>query len=127
MYFYDLLKIENTISIKHQLLKYAAATVMCGCLFFLTGINFIIYGSDAQIISIVLEAAEENASDESSPEKPAEEKSSTGSVSIQEEYVHEVSLNHRLAAVDNPIQYQLLDDARLAIVHFELLSPPPNA
>lgn len=100
---------------------------MCSCLVFLTGINFIVYGSDAKSISMALQAAEENASDETSPEKPAEGKSSTGSVSIQEEYVHEISLIHNLASVDDPKQYRLLHDARLAIVHFELLSPPPNS
>ncbi len=73
-----------------------------------------------------MEAAEDNASDESSPEKPAEGKSSINSVSIQEEYVHEISFVSSLTLVDNPRQYRLLDAARLAIVHFELLSPPPN-
>jgi len=96
---------------------------MCSCLVFLTGINFIVYGNPSNSISIALEAA----SDETSPEKPGEGKSSTGSVSIQEEYVHEISLIHNLASVDDPRQYRLLDDARLAIVHFELLSPPPNS
>ncbi|MFZ1370635.1 MAG: hypothetical protein WAR78_09635 [Ferruginibacter sp.] len=121
------MKKKNNISYKTTLLKYTAALLMCGCLLFLTGINFIVYGADAKSISIALQAAENSASDESSPEKPAEGKSSTGTVNIQEEYVHEISLIHSLALVDDPKQYRLLDDARLAIVHFELLSPPPNS
>jgi len=121
------LKNKNTISLKAELLKYTAVVLMCSCLVFLTGINFIIYGSHAQSISIALEAAEDSALDDTSPEKPSEGKSSTGSISIQEEYVHEVNLIHGFASVDDPKQYRLLDDARLATVHFELLSPPPNA
>lgn len=99
---------------------------MCSCLLFLTGINFIVYSDYAKSSGIVLEAAEENASSETSPEKPAEGKSSTSSVNIQEEYVHEMGIVNNLAPVEDPKQYRLLDDAQLAIVHFELLSPPPN-
>ena len=99
---------------------------MCACLVFLTGINFIIYSGDAGNIEMVLDATEGNASDGTSSEKPAEGKSSTGSVNVQEEYVTEGSLIHGPSMVDDPMQYQLLDDATLPVVHFELLSPPPN-
>ncbi len=100
--------------------------MMCSCLLFLTGINFIVYGSHAKSISIALQLAGQNASDETSPEKPVEEKSSSGSVNLQEEYVHEFRLVHSLLTVDNTKQYHILDEAKLAIVHFELISPPPD-
>ena len=126
MYFYASLKNKNDISFKNELLRYVAAIVMCSCLLFLTGINFIVYSADTKTISIALDTSGDNTSDEIPSEKPVEEKSSTSSVSIQEEYVHEMHSLQNNAGADIALNYSLLDEAKLSIVHFELISPPPD-
>lgn len=75
---------------------------------------------------MVEQAAETGEPGNSTPEKPVEEKSSAGGISIQEEYVHELHLQQGFAAAENPLNYCLLDEAKLSIVHFELISPPPD-
>jgi hypothetical protein len=118
-------KKTNNISLKENLLKYTAALIMCSCMVFLTGINFIVYGSHAKTICITAATTEE-LPDESTPEKPVEEKPASNNVSIQEEYVHELHSLYNTVTVDNTLKYSLLDEARLTIVHFELVSPPPD-
>jgi hypothetical protein len=119
-------KKRDSILLKNRLLKMASALVMCACLLFLTGINFVVYDGHTKSISIALQSAQDDASDERSPEKPVDEKSAAGSVNIQEEYVHEPrSIYIRSLIVDSK-QYRLFDDASLAVVHFELISPPPD-
>lgn len=75
---------------------------------------------------MIEQPAETNEPGSNSPEKPVEEKSSTGGISIQEEYVHELHLQQGFAAAENPLKYSLIDEAKLSIVHFELVSPPPD-
>lgn len=98
---------------------------MSGCLLFLTGINFIVYETGRQLSMI--EQSDADMPEDETPGKPAEEKSSTGNQNnMQEEYVHELHLLKTYASAVNPTRYRLLDEARLAIVHFELISPPPD-
>lgn len=120
------LKNKLYIPEKAQLLKFTVALVMCGCLLLLTGVNFFIYGAGANNISITLPMADDNAPDENTPEKPVEEKSSTTSVNIQEDYLHECDLLHNMAAIGNSLKYSLPGTANLATVHFKLISPPPD-
>lgn len=75
---------------------------------------------------MVEQAADNSGSAENAPEKPVEEKSSAGSINIQEEYVHELHSHQAVVIAGNASKYCLLDEARLAIVHFDLTSPPPD-
>lgn len=99
---------------------------MCSCLLLLTGINFIVYDSHSKSISLALQATNNIAADETLPEKPIEEKSASGNLNIQEEYVHDMKLTHILSSIDDDRNYRLIDEANLATVHFELISPPPD-
>jgi len=114
---------SKTIQIKAKLVRFTTALLMCGCILFLTGINFFVY-SNSKPICLVEQTDADGPKDEA-PEKPVEEKSSNIS-NIQEEYVHELHLLQGFAATGNTLKYCLLDEARLTIVHFELISPPPD-
>ncbi|HAO47232.1 MAG TPA: hypothetical protein DCQ97_09915 [Chitinophagaceae bacterium] len=118
------MKAANTISTKAKLVRFVTAVLMCGCLLFLTGINFFVYGSGKQVC-MVEQQPDSDEPEEKAPEKPVEEKSSNTS-NIQEEYVHELHLQQGFAATGESLKYNLLDEAKLAIVHFELTSPPPD-
>ena len=104
------------------MLKIVSVLIMCACLSLLTGVNFFLYGQAATQHQM----AGHHNQDDRSAEKPVEQKSSNTNTSIQEEYVHEQHTFHGIAANYNLSNYCLLDAAKLAVVHFELISPPPD-
>ncbi|MBK7376780.1 MAG: hypothetical protein KTQ13_00925 [Ferruginibacter sp.] len=114
---------SRSIQTKAKLVRFTTAIFLCGCLLFLTGINFLVYGNSNTVC--MFEQADTGGPKDEAPEKPVEEKSS-GVSNMQEEYVHEQHLLRGLTAADNTFKYFLMDEARLAIVHFELISPPPD-
>ena len=125
LYFHNSLKRTKTIQTKTKLIRFATALLMSSCLLFLTGINFFVYGTGKQLS--MMEQSDAGMPEDEAPGKPAEEKSSAGNQNnMQEEYVHELHLLKTGASASNPLKYCLLDEARLAIVHFELISPPPD-
>lgn len=98
---------------------------MCACLLLLTGANFFVYNQSKQEVKIQ-QASKAGSQNERSAEKPSEQKTSSTNLSIQEEYVHDQHSLHAFPAVYHSSKYHLVDDAKLAIVHFELISPPPD-
>ncbi|HNU86897.1 MAG TPA: hypothetical protein PKJ94_01315 [Ferruginibacter sp.] len=119
------MKRTKTIQTKTKAIRFATALLMSGCLFFLTGINFFVYGTGKQ--PGMIEQSDAGLPEDEAPGKPAEEKSSAGNQgNMQEEYVHEFHPLKTGTSASNPLKYCLLDEARLAIVHFELISPPPD-
>lgn len=126
LYFHNSLKRTKTIHTKTKLVRFSTALLMSGCLLFMTGINFFVYGSGKQL-SMIEQSDTGCMPEDEAPGKPAEEKSSAGNQNnIQEEYVHELHLLKTGASAARPLKYCLLDEARLSIVHFELISPPPD-
>lgn len=73
-----------------------------------------------------MEQQSASGNDEKAPENPVEEKAGNSLSSIQEEYIHELHILQGMASTAEPLKYCLQDDARLAIVHFELVTPPPD-
>lgn len=61
------------------------------------------------------------------PSAPVEEKSSgSNSLGIQEEYLHEKHTLDEMGDVDKLVHIQAPHNEELQIVHYELLSPPPE-
>ena len=113
----------NIISIWQRALKIGTSLLMCFCLMFLTGVNFIVFPQQA-----VASTAASTNSKEKDPSAPVEEKASSNtSVSIQEEYLHELHSLDEFAATEKLLQHKQFPVEKLQKVHFELISPPPEA
>jgi len=117
------LKNKNNISFKQKLLKYTAALVMCGCLLFLTGVNFFVYGQAENKYSV------QQCDNNSSKGESSDGEGSSGyasNLTIEEEYVHESHVEHQLMLINKKTKYALLDEEKNYMVHFELIAPPPD-
>lgn len=119
------MKKSGKISIALRAVKLFSVGLMFSCLLLLTGINFIIYSSSHQI-------AWEKVTDNEKPCEdanpgPVEEKSANSNLNIQEEYVHEYHLQSNFLALDILNHHRIIEAGKLCIVHFELISPPPEA
>ena len=96
---------------------------MCCCLLLLTGANFFVYKNSDN------KAKVENCKNKSqNKETPCgEESSKTGSnLTIQEEYVHEFHLQQQVILQGKRMQYNLFGEEKYAMVHYDLISPPPD-
>lgn len=115
------LKKTGTISLQTSLGKYIAALIMCFTLFFLTGVNFFVYGNAQNNI-------EQCQKKSTAQDIPTGEKSSNigSNLNLQEEYVHEFHLPSAGIAAGNRAQYALHNESEYALVHFELIAPPPD-
>ena len=99
---------------------------MCFCLFFLTGVNFIVFPQ--QNISQKAALPKQDKGDDKDPSAPVEEKSSANnSLSVQEEYIHELHSLDEFSETKKLLHYKNTAVEKLQTVHFELLSPPPEA
>lgn len=93
---------------------------MSFCLFFLTGINFVVY-SPSFSCSAVMGASDEESS------TPVEEKSSSKTgVTVQEEYIHDHHYESKLDIAYRS-KHRIPSVEKLQIVHYELVSPPPKS
>lgn len=94
---------------------------MCCCLLLLTGANFFVYkNSDSK-------AKAENYKSPDKETPSGEESSKAGTnLTIQEEYVHEVHLQHLVVLQDKRMQYNLFSEEEYTMIHYELISPPPD-
>lgn len=102
----------------------AAALGMYLCLLLLTGMNFIIYAEGNQSV-LAKEATCPGAGDENIPEKPVEEKTSSG-MNISEELMHEYSHLPSCFLTPRIASYSTLHTEALSIGHYDLVSPPPD-
>jgi len=107
-----------------QLSKLLSVLLLSGCLLFLTGINFFIYtNSPGHEISSLFSGSD----DEEQPSTPVEEKAPSGTnTSIQEEFLHEKHSLHDITWLEVLTNHRIHDAGKLTIVHFELVSPPPD-
>ena len=104
--------------------KIAAVCLMMFCLTFLTCVNYFAYPStDVEEISSLVDNVGGNA--KPTPPNPTEEKSGN-SISILEEFIHESHFSFDLSWFDMNLLKMISDPDKLAKVHFELISPPPE-
>lgn len=103
-------------------LKMFSAGLLFSCMLLLTCSTFFIYTfcSSAEV-----EILSDLNNEEKIPSSP-EEKSSNN-ISIQEEYVHDTYHENDDLAFSNLTHHTIINTWKLSIVHFELLSPPPDA
>ncbi len=97
---------------------------MCFCLSFLTCINIVLYQANNGAIKVSLTPVPE---EETVPSGPVEEKApeKNSSTSIIEEFLgapHQVELSF----FNKSVLHKIHIAEKLQIVHFELLSPPPE-
>lgn len=94
--------------------------IMIVGLLFLTGSNFLIYSHQQEELVCQQDSQEAPT--------PVEEKSksSTGSINIQEEYLHEKHSFKELTWLNDLLRHRIMDAEKLQIVHYELVSPPPK-
>lgn len=109
---------------KRKLVLQAAALSMCLCLMLVTGMNFIIYAESNQSELARQTICTGNAA-ENMPEKPVEEKSAVG-MNIIEEIMHEISYLPSDFLFKGIASYFIPHTVALCMVHYDLLSPPPN-
>ncbi|WEK36601.1 MAG: hypothetical protein P0Y53_03730 [Candidatus Pseudobacter hemicellulosilyticus] len=99
-------------------------------LLWLTSINFFIYASADNTHKVVsLQGQGEEESPETFPCNPSgpDEKSPGNPVSLTEEYIHDAAHAEHPSWIDALFQHMIHEAEQLSIVHFELLSPPPEA
>jgi len=109
-----------------QSTKVIAALLMCFCLLFLTGVNFIVFPQQDSDTKVSL--TKKNKPNQKDPSAPVEEKaSSNNSLTVQEEYLHEGHLFDELPGAAILLHHKNTAVEKLQTVHFELISPPPEA
>lgn len=100
--------------------------LMC-LLLLLTTINFFIYSGEAkQYTEYSCVEANEEASSNPNPAGP-DEKSPGNPVSITEEYIHEGEDSVDPFWINALFRHKIHAAEQLNIVHFEIISPPPEA
>ncbi len=106
-----------------------AVTMMC-LLLLLTSINFFIYaGVKNDAPEVVLACGGDEDSSDTYPSSPAgpDEKSPGNAVSLTEEYIHDIEHVEDQFWINALFQHKIHEAEKLSIVHFERLSPPPEA
>ncbi len=98
--------------------------LMCFCLLFLTGVNFILYNSNFK--ADIAAVQNTNTTEDEPTPAPVEERSSA-SVNILEELLHENHFPKIIAYLDALSNHQVHEAAKLEVVHFQLISPPPDS
>lgn len=106
--------------------RISVALLMCFSLLFLTGVNFLVFPQHAVEKKIASTTTDKN--DDKDPSAPVEEKSSsTNSISVQEEYLHEKHSADEFLLLETLSHNKILATEKLQVVHFELVSPPPES
>ena len=103
------------------------AVVMMVLLTFLTSANYFVYLSgDAQVTSAFALNADEDA--EAFPGSPSgpDEKSPGAPVSFSEEYIHGHIEHSDFLLMNRLFTHLISASEKIELVHFELLSPPPE-
>jgi len=118
------MKKKSFIQPKRTLVLQAAALVIYFSLMLVSGVNFIIYAGSSQS-QLIKQALSTGNADENIPEKPVEEKTAI-SISISEELLHENSCLYSHFLTPITAAYFILHTESLSIVHYDLLSPPPD-
>jgi len=113
---------KNIISTESNALKMFSTGLLFSCLMLLTCTNFIIYTFGN---AVEVEFMSDFSGEEKMPATP-EEKSTNNSITIQEEYVHDTDYEIHNLAFNHRTHHTIIEASKLSIVHFELISPPPD-
>ncbi len=113
---------------KIPVFKSFLAAGMILLLLFLTSVNYFRF-SDKSLSSSAWVTDSQDAASASTdnPAGPDEKSPNTNAFSFTEEYIHE---NHHIINplwTNNIFLHQLHNAGKVSVVHFELLSPPPEA
>jgi hypothetical protein len=103
------------------------AGFMMFLLLFLTTANYFVSLSNDQDAGIALSSGQEEEA-ESFPGSPTgpDEKSPNGPVSISEEFLHGHDENSDFFLINRLFTHLIGESEKIELVHFELLSPPPE-
>jgi hypothetical protein len=93
------------------------------CLVVLTASNFFIY-PDIKFTTNTVFSSEE-VSDKTTPQIPAEEKSSENSISVHEDFLPEDTSTLSLIAATSLLP-NIINADKLQIIPYDLISPPPK-
>jgi hypothetical protein len=95
-------------------------------LLFLTSINFFVYSSGQEQAELVLNTGAEEDSSPCSPSGP-DEKPPANPISVNEEYLHGHDEISDPFLINKLFVHMVTASEKIELVHFELLSPPPEA
>jgi hypothetical protein len=109
--------------------KIISAVSMILLLAFLTCINQFLYGSTDKEPAAAAWNSDDSEPGPCYPNGPAgpDEKSPDAPVSINEEYIHEYHSAANPFWANALFEHMIHEADKLRVVHFEILSPPPNA
>jgi hypothetical protein len=116
------------IRTKHAVRVILSVVLMC-LLLVLTTINFFIYSGDAKVkVEYSCLESGEDCSTQGNP-NPAgpDEKSPGGPITITEEYIHEGEDSVDPYWINALFRHKIHEAEQLKLVHFEIISPPPEA
>lgn len=105
-------------------IKLLSVIVMSLCLILLTGINFVLYPQINNSITWNINSSGEICA-EDFPQVPTEEKSSENSTTIHEDFLHENDFDCWHVIPDG-LLHKLMSADKLQVIHYELISPPPD-
>ncbi|MFT3825880.1 MAG: hypothetical protein QM731_18315 [Chitinophagaceae bacterium] len=112
--------------LKNPFFKSFLAAGMILLLLFLTSVNYFRFPDRSKDASAwVTDSQDSNSND--NPAGPDEKSPSANAFSFTEEYIHE---NHHTINpfwTNNIFLHQIHTAGKVSVVHFELLSPPPEA
>ncbi len=116
---------SNYITEPVSAVKRLSVWLMILALVFLTSVNFFIYSSDS-VTSILIEVTD---GDLPSPTGPAEEKSGSGSSSLNilEEMIHEANFYSEMGWFNKVFLHKVAETQKIERVHYDRWSPPPEA
>ncbi len=97
-------------------------------LLLLTTINFFIFSAESSGANPYALLTGQEEQPEAFPGSPAgpDEKSPTGPVSVSEEYLHGHDDHARPLLPDESFTHLVAESEKIELIHFELLSPPPE-
>ena len=106
--------------------RFMSVMLMVFALLFLTTANYFVSAlADSAQVSLPEKSADSN---EDLPKAPnsTEEKTTSGSLSIIEEYLHKNHFDFDLFNSSERFLHQIAVSQKIELVHFKLLSPPPE-
>jgi hypothetical protein len=110
--------------------KLLSVCLMIFCLAFLTSINFFLYPSQDTVAASKMSSEQSSDTKKSNfpPSGPTEEKSSSsGSISIAEEILHENHPEFNFVISNHIYLHHIAEADNIEMFHPELVSPPPKA
>jgi hypothetical protein len=109
--------------------KFLSIGLMFFSLLFLTTANFFVGAALEEANKVDIPVSQKSADcneDLPTAPNPTEEKTSNNSISIIEEYLHKDHFDFNLFNSGKRVLHQIAVSQKIELVHFKLLSPPPE-